>query len=450
MKHLRYLIAFVIVMGISATGEFHAQSQSQNLPTLTLEDAISLALDRNYQIARSEYRVESERARVRSSYGNFLPNLNIGAGLRHTDTRGIRYIDGQPIGTSAAITNYSTGISSNVTIFDGFSNISDLNRSRYDQSVSEYSLENTRRFVVTRVYTMYFDVFRRKELLRVSEENLRRSQAQLGRIIESNRVGAVPIVDVYRQRVQVGNDELALIQAEQNLENAKADLVFFLGLNPVQTYDFDSAGVPTTISEEVIEQNLNRFRDFQELQRRTITHRPDLEAAQHRIYSAEAGLTSARGSYWPSVSLGADYGYSSDQISTLEDNRSFGYRLTFSIPLFQRFQRGNQVQQARVQKKQAEVEYNELQNEALLDIRKAILSLEAAAKRVEVTDQNIIAAREEQRLAEERYNLGAGTLLDLIVANANLAQAESNNVEAIFGFHLAVKEIENLIGEELY
>ncbi len=450
MKHLRILIAFVIIIGVSATGEFQANSQSQNPQSITLQQAISLALDRNYQIARSEYRVESDRARVKSAYGNFLPNLNVGAGVRHTDTHGIRYIDGQPIGTSAAITNYSTGISTNVTLFDGFSNVSDLNRSRYDQSVSEYSLENTRRSVVTRVYTLYFDVFRRKELLRVSEENLRRSQAQFERIKESNRVGAVPIVDVYRQQVQVGNDELALIQAEQNLENAKADLIFFIGLNPVLTFDFDSAGVPTSISEDIIEENLNRFRDFQELQRRTIAHRPDLEAAQHRVYAAESGLTSARGSYWPSVSLGASYGFSSDQISTLEDNRSFGYNLSFSIPLFQRFQRGNQIQQARVQIKQTEVEFNELQNQALLDIRKAILNLEAAAKRVDVTDQNIIAAREEQRLAEERYNLGAGTLLDLIVANANLAQAESNNVDAIFGFHLAVKEIENLIGEELY
>lgn len=448
MKQPAFLIIVTILISAFFTGVLHA---SQNPQTISLQEAVSLALENNYQITRSQSRLEGEQARVTASYGNFLPNLNLSANFRHSDIEGMRYIGGEPVGTATDITRtYSSGISTSITLFDGFSNVSRLNQSRYNQASARYNHENTRRLVVTRVYDLYFEVFRRDELLRVSEENLRRSEAQLERIVESNRVGAVPIVDVYRQRVQVGNDELALIQAEQNLANAKADLTFFLGLNPVQEYEFDAAGVPTAVDEAEIESTLEQYRNLDVLTEQTLRRRGDLEATQQQVYAAESGVTGARGSYWPSVSLGANYAYTGREIQSINDSRSFNYQLSFSIPLFQRFQRNNEVQQAKVQLKQAEIEYDEMQNQARLDIRKAVLDLEASAKRVDVSEQNIVAAREEQRLAEERYNLGAGTLLDLIIANANLAQAESNRVDAIFGFYLSVRQLEYLTGEELY
>jgi outer membrane protein len=447
MKHIVYLIVVTVLILPFSSGIV----LSQNPQTISLQQAVSLALENNYQITRSQARLESENARVTASYGTFLPNLNVSASYRHSDIQGIRYIAGEPVvGFGAVTTTYSTGLGTSVTLFDGLSNVSRLNQSRYNQASAQYTHENTRRFVVTRVYNLYFEVFRRKELLRVSEENLRRSKAQLERIVESNRVGAVPIVDVYRQQVQVGNDELALIQAEQNLANTKAELTFYLGLNPVQEFEYDPAGIPTAVDPEEITETLERYRDLDMLTEQTLRRRADIEAVQQQLYAAESGLTGARGSYWPTVSLNANYGYTGNELRAIDDSRSFNYQLVFSIPLFQRFQRNNEVQQAKVQLKQAEIEYEEMRNQGRLDIRKAVLDLEASAKRVDVSEQNIVAAREEQRLAEERYNLGAGTLLDLIIANTNLAQAESNRIDAIFGFYLSVHQLEYLIGEELY
>jgi outer membrane protein TolC len=133
------------------------------------------------------------------------------------------------IGLSARGFHFTTFISSSVT--DRLANVGNLNQSQYSRASAEYSLANTQRAVITQVYSRYFEVFRRQELLRVSNENLLRSKAQLERIVESNRVGAVPIVDVYRQQVVVGNDELALIQAEQNHANAEQNLKFKFGFN---------------------------------------------------------------------------------------------------------------------------------------------------------------------------------------------------------------------------
>jgi len=451
MKYLAFLIACVMCVGAFSSKQLYAQAQPDNPQVISLQEAVSLALDRNYQVNRSKATLQAEDARVRMAYGNFMPNLNLSAGVSQRDRVGPLRIEGETIGDVRTKTSdYGSGISTNVTIFDGFSNVGDLNQARYNRTSADLALRNTERTVVTQVYNLYFEVFRRQELLKVSEQNLNRSQAQLERIKESNRVGAVPIVDVYRQQVAVGNDELALIQAEQNLENSKSDLVYYIGLNPILNYEFLAADVPTSLSEDEIQSVMERFRDFDELQRRTVATRPDLEAAQQQVYASESNVSSARGNYWPSVSLRANYNLGGETFSNIDETRTFTYGLDISIPLFQRFQRNNQVQQAQVQVKRAEIEHDELRNQALLEVRQAFLSLETARKQVQVTEQNIISAREEQRLAEERYNLGAGTLLDLIIANANLAEAEANNVNAIFSFQLAIRELEYLTGEELF
>lgn len=450
MKLFTFLVVVVLSVGLLSPELLRASDYGQNPQTITLAQAVSLALERNYQINRSRTVVQSEQSRVRQAYGNFMPNLNLVAGASQSERVGPFIFEGQRITGVQTSTQFDSRATSSVTLFDGFANFSNLNQARYNRASADYSLQFTERQVITQVYNLYFEVFRRQELLRVSEENLRRSKAQLERIIESNRVGAVPIVDVYRQQVVVGNDELALIQAEQNLENAKANLVYFIGLNPILEYEFDSSGIPTSISEEELRSTVERFSNFDELQRRTLATRPDIEAAQQRVYASEANVTAARGSYWPTVSFGTSYRLAGETFSGIDESRTFSYGIDISIPIFQRFQRGNQIQQARVQAIRSEIEFDELRNQALLDIRQAYLALEAAAKRVEVTEQNIVSAREEQRLAEERYNLGAGTLLDLIIANANLVQAESNFVDAVFGFQLAVRELEFLTGEELY
>ena len=69
-------------------------------------------------------------------------------------------------------------------------------------------------------------------------DNLKRSRRQLERITESNKVGAVALADVYRQQVQVGNDELAVISAQSTYESSKADLIAYLGVEFNESYNF--------------------------------------------------------------------------------------------------------------------------------------------------------------------------------------------------------------------
>jgi len=81
-----------------------------------------------------------------------------------------------------------------------------------------------------------------------------------------------------------------------------------------------------------------------------------------------------------------------------------------------------------------------------VDLKKGLLDLEATEKRVEVSQKSVQSAQEDRRIAEERYNLGAGTLLDLLTANAQSTTAISNKVNAVYDYILAKRQMEYYLG----
>ena len=414
---------------------------------LTLQQAIQTALEKNIDIIRAKTTMESNQANVTAAYGALLPSVSASANLGRSATYYPETFF-SPAGISA---NNSVGASVNVsvTLFDGLSNYSTVSRAKNLATSSDYDLQKRRQDIILNVQQAYLTVLRNRQLLNVSQDNLKQSQQQLARITESNKVGAVAKADVYRQQVQTANDELAVISAESNYANSKYSLLYLLSLDVTKEYDFDDAQV-TAEADRIDSSYLSEISDYQKLVEEALAQRPDYQSAQLSADAAANSITIARAGHYPSLNLNGSYGASGTAFDNFTDTKTWRWGLSLSIPIFEGFRTSTQIQTSELNYDLAEQNKEQTKRKVQVDVRTALLNLETAKKRLDVSLKNVVSATEDRRIAEERYNLGSNTLLDLLVATANYTRALSDKVNASYDFVYAKQQFRIVVGRDKY
>jgi outer membrane protein len=427
---------------------------------VSLHEATQIALEKNISVVQSQNNQEAAKSQVLSAYGGYLPNLsasgNWGRSQSQRTSSLVQVIEGVPVTSEqdafGVENSWTTGVSSSLTLFDGLAREGRLSSAKSGQIIAEKNTVRTRQSIAYQVIASYFNIMRTKELVKVSDENLKRDQRQLERITESNRVGALSMADVYRQQSQVANDELDVINAQNSHEKAKADLVALIGLDPSMEYEFADSTVRAELDSVSVVQTMERYRDVPQLTKLALTNRPDYVAVTENLSAAEAGITSARAGYIPTVGASASYGNFSNSFDMLALNKN--YTLSWGIGirwnLFDRFLTNQNLQSAIALKRNAEITLLQTEKDISVEVRKAILDLEAARKSWDVSQKVLISANADRNIAEERYNLGAGTLLDLLVANATYVGAQATRINAMAGFLIAKYNVEFMLAERVY
>jgi len=388
--------------------------------------------------------------------GQYLPSLDASGSWRRTQTDQAGYrgvIQGTPVDFPASSeTNGSVGagLSAGLTVFDFLGREGNVSAANAREASAKLGVVRTRQAIVYQTASEYLNVLRTEKLVAVAEENLKRDQRQLERIVESNRVGALSLADVYRQQSQVASDELSVISATNNHLKSKADLLALIGLDARQDYRIVDATLPVTIDTLEMRQLRSDFKGLGVLQDRAIQARPDFMAAMEQVNAADGSVTSAYSGYYPAIGAFGGYNLNGEKVSNLADNKSLSWGLSVRWNIFDGFLREQQIQTAEASRRNAEIAKAQTERDVTVEVKKAVLDLDAAMKSLQVTDKALVSAAEDRKIAEERYNLGAGTLLDLLVANASFVNAEANKVNAVYGYLTAKYNLEFALGERKY
>ena len=428
---------------------------AQGPVTLNLERSIALALDKNLAVIQSRNSVDASQSSSQAAYGSLLPSLSAYAGFNRNQSwqtvGDVQWFNGVPLqaGTAFRGTNqFSTGISSSITLFNGFANTSRVAQAAANENAAQDNFDRTIQTTLYGTYTQFLNIYKAGELVKVNDDNLKRDQRQLERIVESNKVGAVALADVYRQQVAVGNDELTVIQSQSTFEKAKADFVAYLGVDVNAEYVYDFTGIPSTIDTLEFPKVNQQYENTAKLIEQALASRPDFKAVNESYNGADASVTAARGAVYPSVSASGSYGFNNSalNISDLPNNKSLSLGVNVSLPIFSGFSTQNQIQQAEIGRKNANEALLQAHRQIVVDIRKALLDLEAAEKYTFVTLTSVQSAQMDLQIAQEKYSLASGTLLDLLTANAGYTNALTNKVSAVVNYILMKKQMEYALG----
>ena len=445
---MRRLISLLLVL------VFTAASFGQK--KLSLDEAIRIALQKNTTLKKAENNLDVANSNVKVAYGNFLPSINGSAGFswsrQQFATTGYQNVGGVNLPVVASKTenrNYTAGVNSSLTLFDGLSNLAQLSQSKENLESGELMLENLKQNIVFQTISLYYSAENAREQMKVQEDNVKWNKRNLETIIERNKLGAVTLADVYSQQVQEGNAELALIQAKNNYETAKSTLLSYLALNVLEDYSLTDS--LTSQEKDILNEKLSEdYSNLSDLVNKALDTRPDYKSAKLDLESTQDGVTIARAGHFPTLTVSGGYNLRSSDYSLLKDNWSYGINLNLSLPIFSGFKISNSVQAAEVNEMNSELTLNDLERTIKQNIQQTYLNLQAAEKSLEVNKTNIDAAAENQKIQGERYALGSSTLLDVLTANSNYTAARSNYISAQFSYIQLSQQLKFYLGELEY
>lgn len=419
---------------------------------LTLQEAVSIALQRNTSLIKVKNTLETSESQLKSAYGDLIPTLGANAGWsfqRINDAGSVQrdFLGNEVITPASQVDNrsYSAGIGGSVTLFNGLANYANISQKKDNLKATEYNIEKKKQDVVYEATNLYYLVLNAEELMKVREENVKYYQKFYETVNERNRLGIVAKADVYTAQVQLGNAELLLIQAQNNYETTLSNLLNYLGLDVLEDFKVVNPFKSQGIIEP--ESYLSDFEDIKAMVNSALDTRFDFKSQQLLISSAENGLTIARSGLFPSLTGSYSYSSAASKYDKLFDRKVFNVSLSLNFPIFSNWNTENSIQLAQVSLKNAKEDLLALERLIKIEVKQGFLDLSAAKKSLDVATKNVTAAEETRRINQERYNLGSGTILEVLQADRDYTDAQRNKINATFDYYIKRDKLNNALGK---
>lgn len=389
-------------------------------------DAVRIALQQNITLQQAENARALSAVAVRNQQNQFLPNLNLSTNTSGNVGQSFNQTAGRLVNQTSQTLN--AGVTSGVTVFNGFQNLSLLKQARFSESASASDLARARQTVVFTVASNFLSLVTLQEQQGVQEQNLAAQQAQLEQVDLLVKAGRRSIADQYQQQAAVALAQSSVVTARRSVELAKVDLIQTLQLDPSVVYDFATPAIDSTKASPTF--------SLDGLLASAFAERADLDAARSRVDAAAEALKTSRSTRWPAIamSLGYNSGYTSltnESFSTQLNQRKGGsVGLSLSVPLFDRGSANVVQQQASIAAANAKLTSDRQRQTVALEVRRAFLDYQAAQEQLNATRAQQRASDLALSAVQERYRVGAATLVELQVARATQVSAASALVNA--------------------
>lgn len=425
---------------VAALAPAHATAQQR---AVTLAEAIALAQKTDPNVVRAEGDVRSSGAETRSRRGAFLPRLDAGAGggrssseFQRTDPR-----TGQLIAGNTTSNSVNIQLSAGIDLFTGFRRGAELSAARADGDRAQAALDARKWQAAFTTSREFFSALQNGELVKVRRDGIRRAEEQLAIAVARLRTRGATVSDSLQAVVEVSQARLRLLTEESQQAQAEANLARAIGVSGrVSAIDDSSIAIRTIAIDTAAVMAEARERS------------PAVLEAEASVRKAKASLSASKAVYWPQVQLSGSTSYGgNDQDPAnkykLFNNRNLG--LSVSLPLFNGFQREQQVLNRSVALDVAKAQSTDAIHDVEAQLIGALALLKTAQERVEVARTSLDAARANARVQLERYRLGTIEIERLVQAQDRLSTAEEGAVTARFDYLRSKAQIEALIGRTL-
>ena len=432
----------LVTASLAATTPRGVGAQQQEA-TVTLSDAIELALRVQPAVVQALGDVRVAEAGKREALGNWLPTITSNASASRSSSN--RWNDATQSFVSSTVNGntYSGGLTASMRLFDGLRRPAQSRAATADLVSADASLVSARFDVVLQTKQAFYNAVAGQELVGVSETRIRRAEQQLNVSRDRLAAGSATRSDTLRSMVELGNAQLQLLNAQTQLANAKASLARLIGYDgPIQVVAesalLDAAPLDTIgIRQEVL------------------SAAPSVLSAEAAVGAANAQVAVTRAQYFPTVTASYSPSWSSSPRVDASGNtirpwqNSWSLRLSVNWSIFNGFTRETGTARVGAQRDAARARVDDARRLASAQVTQALANIESASARMGIAASSLVAAEEDLRVQQERYRLGASTIVDVLTTQVNLDQAAVDQVQARLDYLVARAQLESLLGREL-
>jgi outer membrane protein len=415
---------------------------------LTLDKAITLALEQNRDVMVAEQERYRSEAQISEAWSGALPQIGISGQYIRNIKPQVLFLppnnifnptDQTEVFTLGASNAYAFGANISQPLYSRKIGVA-LDIAHLYRDYTDEAFHATTQEVTLAVKRAYYGVLLSAKLVEANRQGLDVVRANCENIRSQYNHGNAAEYDLLRAEVELANTEPGLISAENNLLLARNSLKTLLAI-PLET-DVDVSG---EFSFEEVAPGV-----LEETRKSALVNNPLVAGLKLRESLLEMKISIERADYFPSLSLFGSYQYQS-QDNTFNFNKylwanSLSVGLQLSYTIFNGFGTDARAEQASIDHQEAHYQRLKAEEGLRLQVQSTELKMVEARKRIEGQQKNIEQAEKAVHIAQTRYRSGVGTQLELLDSQVAMTRAQTNYAQAIYDFLVAKADWTSAVG----
>ena len=411
---------------------------------ISLQDAIDIALEKNINIKQSELNLDNSELGRSDAIGNFLPTIGASANHQWNVGRGINVTTNiiEEITTQFSSATASIGL----PIYNGSRNVNQLHRANLEILASKYQLEDIKDDVKLFVANSYLQIMFNKEILKVQKSQLEITKVEYERTQDLINSGIFSPRQIFEIEANLASQEQSVVQAENNLRDAKLNLAQVLLLDDYENFDIANEDFSIPFSD-ILENSPK------EIFEKAKTFRNDIKLAETNISIAEKDIQISKSFRLPSITSFYSWNTRISYVESLPSfqdqfdlNKGQTYGFGINIPIFQGRAISNNIQRTKINLERLKFQYEQEKLNLENTVYQAYNDLVGAIKLYDASNKTVKSLRSAFEDATDRYLLGSLNSFDFIQSKQAYEASVSENIRAKFDYIFRLKVLEFYFG----
>jgi outer membrane protein TolC len=435
-RSMNYAVGTALVLAGAAPAL--AQGEGVIVRELSLDQAVAEALAGNSELAIAGARRDIAASQSRTAGSPLWPRLDLEAGyVRSTDPVAVfgtklrqgRFgpedLDFETLNNPDAIGDWSTAFGASWSLLDP-KVWAQRSSAKSESEAAGWAAERTREATVLRTRMLYYRTQSAAARLEAAASAVEAAEATLDSFGKRRNRGLLTDADFLQAEAELAAARAQQVEAERQKIDALQDLARHLGWGPDTIPELsDELAVPSPVPQDEFEPS----------------QRSDLKALAAAADAAAAAKTQASLRWIPAIDVFARYAWhSQDAFAFEQDNWTFGALLRWTV--FDGLARSADNQRASLQKRIAEIEYEQAVRDAEKELDQALRAVRSARMQVEATQAASEAADSGRDLMRRRFDEGLATAADILQAEARATAMRHRAIDALAGYHMAVARLD--------